>query len=1263
MKKVVRISLRVFAILIALLLLAFTVAFFYIKQHKQEFISFIESETGKSLNSGASLHIGEIGIGFKSTFPLVALTIDSVYLRDSLWNRHHHDLVSVNRIYATLDFWKLIKGRINILRLELDNPDIYLYTDSLGYSNTSIFKKSDKPVNGNTNRHEYPILEISGGKVTLDESVKHKFFGFRINQLDCNIQGKVMSPVMTADLNLDCVIDAMEFNRKNGSFLENKSLRGDFRVAFNKDSRELDFDDIHLSVDQQPFVFNGKFFFAKPGTPFMLDWDTKNFSFQKGVSFLSSNLKKTLEPYDISDVMERLTGSLDNSEPSYPTPLIHLRVNVADRNIKSPFISINNASFIATFTNEAIKFKGHEDTNTVVRFSSFRGNYEGLDFHSDTIVLNNLKHPRIKVNVISDFDLSLANRFLDENELAFTRGIGKINLSYSGSLEKPHDSSRLINGTITLMDAGIHYVSRKMSFTPVSGIIRFTGRDMIVENLKLHTGSSDLNMNGKVKSIFYLFNHMNDKLSLDWGIESNRLDFEDFTSFLIDKPKPAATEKNKSAPDKSVTAFTSKLTSADFRISLKAKKLIYKKLNVDSLHATLVLNDHSVELKNVSMQHVAVPIDEGSTHKFYGFQIRGLDCNFQEKTGSPVVAMDLNLDCIIQAMTFKKANGPFLENKSLNGKFSIQFNKESKELDFANINLTVDQQPFVFTGKFFFAKAGTPFVLSWDTKNLSFRKGVSFLSTNLKKTLEPYDISDSIEHLVGSLDNSEPQYSTPLIHLWLNVEGSNIKSPFVAIDDASFTATFNNESVKNKGHEDSNTVIHFSPFRGNWEKMNFHSDSIVLNDLIHPRVKLNVISDINLVNANGFLSENELAFTQGSGKINLAYSGSLEKSHDSSRLLTGSITLNDAGIHYKPRNILFKPVNGIIRFTGKDMILENLKLYSGSSDLNMNGGIRNIFYLFNHLNDKLAIDWIIHSDRLDLDDFTTFLQQKTTPAIVEKEEQGPDKTVSEFTSKLTTSDFKISLKAKKLSYRKFSVDSLRANLILDDNFVEFKDVSMQQGGGTINFQGIYRNEPVSNSFSLATQLKNVNISTLFYSFDNFGMESLTYKNIQGFLSADIVMAGALTADAQLVPGKFTSTIHFNLQNGELINFQPIAQIQEKILKKRNLSDIRFADLHDSLEARNGEIIVHRMEIRSSVLSMFVNGIYNVKTGPDMSIQVPLSNLKANKDSVLVDKGINSHTGISARLRVRRGTDGKLDISWDPFNKATKEMDENEKSHL
>ncbi|HET7000660.1 MAG TPA: hypothetical protein VFI33_05115, partial [Puia sp.] len=465
------------------------------------------------------------------------------------------------------------------------------------------------------------------------------------------------------------------------------------------------------------------------------------------------------------------------------------------------------------------------------------------------------------------------------------------------------------------------------------------------------------------------------------------------------------------------------------------------------------------------------------------------------------------------------------------------------------------------------------------------------------------------------------------------------------------------------GHEDSNTVIHFSPFQGTWENLNFHSDSIVLSNLIHPRIKMNVMSDFQLEMVNGFLKENELAFTRGTGKLNLAYSGSLEKHYDSTRLLTGTIILADADFHYKPRNFHFVPVSGIIRFTGRDMDFENLVLHSGSSDLTMNGKLRSIFYFINHRNEKYSLDWSISSNKLNLDDFNSFLRPQKKTAVVEKKKSITDTTISEYISQLTSSNFNINLKARQVMYKKFVVDSLQAAILLKENAVNFRNVTLKHGKGNMFLQGFLQNDSSSNSFGLETQMNNINVSSLFYMFDNFGLQSITDKNISGNLSANINMEGRLTPNAQLVQDVFKSSIHFNLKNGQLLHFAPFEQIHQKILKKRNLSDVRFADLHDSIEVRGDNITINRMEIRSSVLTMFVNGMYNIKTGPDMSIQVPLSNLKANKDSVLVNKGTKQNQGISVRLRVRRGTNGKLDVSWDPFDKANKEMNKNESPDL
>ena len=335
---------------------------------------------------------------------------------------------------------------------------------------------------------------------------------------------------------------------------------------------------------------------------------------------------------------------------------------------------------------------------------------------------------------------------------------------------------------------------------------------------------------------------------------------------------------------------------------------------------------------------------------------------------------------------------------------------------------------------------------------------------------------------------------------------------------------------------------------------------------------LHIQSDFKLEDINTLFDENELAFSQGKGRINLVYNGSLEKTYDSLRMISGTFNMDSATLNYIPRNLQFTNGTGVIRFTGKDMFVDQLSLNAGSSDLVMDGSVKSLFYLINQKNKKLRLDWTIRSNKLNLNDFTSYLKQKT--AIVKapkKKKSSLAQTLSEFTNLLETADIGLTLDAKQLLYKKFTAENILANLDLDDNAINLKNLKLQTAGGNIMMQGYLRNDPSSNPYSFKAQLKNLNVSKLFTEFNNFGMKSLSDKNLAGTLTADVIMKGGLTTKAQIIPDEMKGTLNFNLHDGQLINFEPVQKIQETVFKSRNFSDIHFADLHDVFEV-NGENI-------------------------------------------------------------------------------------------
>ncbi len=92
------------------------------------------------------------------------------------------------------------------------------------------------------------------------------------------------------------------------------------------------------------------------------------------------------------------------------------------------------------------------------------------------------------------------------------------------------------------------------------------------------------------------------------------------------------------------------------------------------------------------------------------------------------------------------------------------------------------------------------------------------------------------------------------------------------------------------------------------------------------------------------------------------------------------------------------------------------------------------------------------------------------------------------------------------------------------------------------------------------------------------------------------MTGVLTDKAEMAPNSLKGTVNFSIKGGQLLDFDPMEKIHEKVLQKRDLSEIRFAELTNQLDLDTTTITLHRMEIQSTAFTLFVEGTYDLKKG-------------------------------------------------------------------
>ncbi len=197
-------------------------------------------------------------------------------------------------------------------------------------------------------------------------------------------------------------------------------------------------------------------------------------------------------------------------------------------------------------------------------------------------------------------------------------------------------------------------------------------------------------------------------------------------------------------------------------------------------------------------------------------------------------------------------------------------------------------------------------------------------------------------------------------------------------------------------------------------------------------------------------------------------------------------------------------------------------------------------------------------------------------------------------------------------------------------------------------------QQVNNNYNAAAAniyLSDINVQKLFYAFENFGMKSLTSDNIRGVLNTTTHLKLGIDGNGNLVKNSMLGNLQFSLKKGALKDFEPMKNIQKIIFKNRDFANIEFAELKDTLKIKKGEVFIPRMEIQSNVLSLFVEGIYSFGNNTNISIQVPLSNLKKrDEDYEVKNKGAKRKAGASVYLRAKGADDGSVKIGLDVFKK-------------
>jgi hypothetical protein len=182
---------------------------------------------------------------------------------------------------------------------------------------------------------------------------------------------------------------------------------------------------------------------------------------------------------------------------------------------------------------------------------------------------------------------------------------------------------------------------------------------------------------------------------------------------------------------------------------------------------------------------------------------------------------------------------------------------------------------------------------------------------------------------------------------------------------------------------------------------------------------------------------------------------------------------------------------------------------------------------------------------------------------------------------------KAKIKIDDVYFMDFNAKKLSAELTFTPNQIFLHNGNFNAVDGEADTKGYFafRDRKLEINFSLIA--RNADIRQIFSGFNNFNQNSLTDKNIEGVLTADIKFS------ANWINGIFDENSLYTyadvkIENGKLLNFKPVESLS-RFIDMEELREIKFGTLKNVIEIKNQSITIPKMLIASNVLSLSASG--------------------------------------------------------------------------
>ena len=618
----------------------------------------------------------------------------------------------------------------------------------------------------------------------------------------------------------------------------------------------------------------------------------------------------------------------------------------------------------------------------------------------------------------------------------------------------------------------------------------------------------------------------------------------------------------------------SKDTSSIF---VNVREAVLKDINakyidkVDQAEVALAVNEISLE-GNFSSEQLNIKAEAAFTVKTA--QLKGIDYGKDKKV---TLAGTFQAATAKNSYTVKSDNIFIADNHfSLNGTYTQRKDESDMDVKVKGIDLSINGLLKLFPEQV--AK-------NWNDYNAS---GNLEFEVNTKGTLS--------------------KTKNPQITITYKVNKTNLRYNKLNKDikDLSFNGTYTNGTKQNietsvvsvKG---MNAYLGDKPIYAQFD----------ISNLSDPSISLEADGYLGLDFINSLLPDSSKFHDLKGGLMieGLNYKGRLEDlkpTSDKIPEIKGNFTFQDVHLRYDTTGVDL--ASGIVKLNPSGIELNKVNMKLANSIIDLQGTVQDWKgYTYALLNTApmaskpMLLSLTATADKIVFENFVNMAGPATTSSTTVT-----PTSLAEILNLAGT----ITVRTKSFSYQKFKADDAMGIVTFSPSHIELKELSLKTMGGMFQFSSTV-NVKGNNTEILSTlHGTDIDVSEMFAEMNNFGQQQMTNKNIKGKLTTNMKINTYLV-DGKVDMPKLYALAEVKIDNGELVSFKPLKSLS-KFIDIKELEDVKFQNLQNTIEIKNEVINIPQMIIKTSALNLSFAGTQNFNNIIDYRIKINAFDMLAKK---------------------------------------------------